>query len=48
VKSKEATFDVVLLTTDSQLRKRDTEGIEGFCDNTYPNTMPTPRKKVTA
>jgi hypothetical protein len=30
VKSKEATFAVTLLTTDTWLRGRD---VEGFCDN---------------
>ena len=31
-KDKEAAFAVVLMTADSQLRKRD---IEGFCVNPY-------------
>lgn len=33
VKSKEASFALLLMTTDSELRKRD---IEGFCNNLYP------------
>ena len=32
VKDMEATFAMVLMTSDSQLRKRD---IEGFCDTLY-------------
>ena len=32
VKSKEDTFAVILITADSQLRKRD---MEGFCDNPF-------------
>lgn len=32
VKSKEATFAMVLMTTDSQLRRKD---IEDFYDNLY-------------
>lgn len=39
VKDKEATFVQVLMTIDSQLRKRHTEG---FCDNPYPHPPPTP------
>jgi hypothetical protein len=38
VKGKEATFAVVLITTDSQLRKRD---IKGFCNNPYPHFTPS-------
>lgn len=39
VKIKEATFAVILMTSDTQLRKRDREG---FCDNPFhhPNTIP--------
>ena len=42
VKGKEATFAVVLITTDSQLRKRD---LKGFCNNPYPHFTPTHKKK---
>lgn len=38
VKGKEAMFAMVLMTTDSQLRKRD---IEGFCVNLYPSCQKT-------
>lgn len=46
VKGREATFAMVLITADLQLRKRD---IEVFCGNPYPYppTPPTP-KEVTA
>lgn len=40
---KEATFAMVLMTADSQLRKRD---MKGFCDNPYPH--PTAPSKLTA
>lgn len=41
LKGKGATFVMVLMTADLQLRKR---GIESFCDNSYPH-LPTPPKK---
>lgn len=41
-KGKEGTFAMVLMTTHSQLRKKD---MEGFCDNPYPQKK-QPRKKV--
>lgn len=41
VKSKEATFAMVLTIADSPLRKRDTEFLH---DNSYPHTTPTPQK----
>lgn len=37
VKGKKATFAVVMMTADSQLRKRD---LYIFCDNLYPPTPP--------
>lgn len=37
VKGKEATFAVVSMTVDSQLRIKD---IESFCDNLYPDPAP--------
>lgn len=48
VKGKEATFAIVLMTADSQLRKRD---IEGFCKNPSPikksnNINRKPLKKI--
>lgn len=36
-KGKETTFAVVLVTVDSQLKERDTEG---FCDSSYPHCTP--------
>lgn len=42
VKGKEATFAIVLMSADSQLKNKD---IEGLYDNLYPH--PTPQK-VTA
>ena len=44
VKDKEATFAVVSMTADSQLRKRDTEG---FDDNPFLNPHSTPSPTVT-
>lgn len=44
VKDKEATFYIISVPADSQLRKRD---IEGLCDNPYPY-LNHPHKKVTA
>lgn len=35
--SKDTTFAMVLMTTDSQLRKSD---IEGFCDKPYSHPNP--------
>lgn len=35
VKSREATFAVILMTADVQLRQKTTKG---FCDNPYPNS----------
>lgn len=44
VKSKEATFAVTLLTTDTWLRGRD---VEGFCDNSHPPDHPPPKTTTT-
>lgn len=41
VKSKEATLAVILMTADSQLKKR---GMQGFCDNLYPLPIPSLKK----
>lgn len=38
VQSREATFEVALMTSDAQLRKRD---VEGSCD--LPDSTPTPK-----
>ena len=37
IKGKKATFAMVSMTTDSQLRSRD---MKGFCDNLYPPIPP--------
>jgi hypothetical protein len=36
IRGKEATLAVILMTADSQLRKRD---IEGYFDNSYPTEV---------
>lgn len=41
IKSKESTLAVILMAADTQLRKG---GMEGFCDNPYPNSTPTAPK----
>jgi hypothetical protein len=40
-KGKEATFAVVLINADSQLREK---AIEGFCDNPLPIPIHTQKK----
>lgn len=40
VKGKEATFAETVMTTDSRLRKRDTEG---FCGHPHPHPTPAPQ-----
>lgn len=42
VKGKEATFAVILLTVDTQFRRKD---MDGSCDHPYPLTTP-PRSSI--
>lgn len=44
VKSKEATFAVISMIADAQLRRRD---VEDFCNNPYSNFNHFPGKKAT-
>jgi hypothetical protein len=44
VKDKAFTYEVVLVTVDSQLRKKD---IEGFCDNPFHHPTSFSKKVTT-
>lgn len=44
INSREATFAVILMAADTQLRKRD---LEGFRDNPYNPNSPTAPPKST-